>query len=40
MVFQLQLAHRPDAVPLTRDYLYQKHSPAAMDLRSSCAQGG
>jgi cyclopropane-fatty-acyl-phospholipid synthase len=22
MVFQIQLAHRPDAVPLTRDYLY------------------
>jgi len=40
MVFQLQLAHRPDAVPLTRDYLYQKPSPAAMDLRSSYAQGG
>jgi cyclopropane-fatty-acyl-phospholipid synthase len=40
MVFQLQLAHRPDAVPLTRDYLYQQHPPAAMDLRSSCAQGG
>lgn len=40
MVFQLQLAHRPDAVPLTRDYLYRKPSPAAMDLRSSYAQGG
>lgn len=40
MVFQLQLAHRPDAVPLTRDYLYQKPSPAAMDLRSTYAQGG
>jgi cyclopropane-fatty-acyl-phospholipid synthase len=40
MVFQLQLAHRPDAVPLTRDYLYRKPSPAAIDLRSSCAQGG
>ena len=40
MVFQLQLAHRPDAVPLTRDYLYQKPQPAALDLRSAYAQGG
>ena len=40
MVFQLQLAHRPDAVPLTRDYLYQKHRPATIDLRSTYAQGG
>jgi hypothetical protein len=24
MVFQMQLALRPEAVPLTRDYLYEK----------------
>lgn len=40
MVFQLQLAHRPDAVPLTRDYLYQKPHPATIDVRSTYAQGG
>lgn len=40
MVFQLQLAHQPDAVPLTRDYLYRQHHPAAVDARSPWAQGG
>jgi cyclopropane-fatty-acyl-phospholipid synthase len=29
-VFQLQLAHRQDAVPLTRDYLYTRPDPAAV----------
>jgi cyclopropane-fatty-acyl-phospholipid synthase len=28
-VFQVQLAHRQDAVPLTRDYLYPSRTPAA-----------
>lgn len=39
MVFQLQLAHRPDAVPLTRDYLYRQRHPAAVDARPAWAQG-
>mgnify|MGYP006276633853 FL=1 len=30
VVFQLQLAHRPDAVPITRDYLYPAPEPARM----------
>jgi cyclopropane-fatty-acyl-phospholipid synthase len=29
-VFQVQMAHRQDAVPLTRDYLY---APPAAELR-------
>jgi cyclopropane-fatty-acyl-phospholipid synthase len=29
MVFQLQLAHRRDAVPLTRDYINERQRPAA-----------
>ncbi len=29
-VFQMQIAHRPDAVPLTRDYLYRSAAPRQM----------
>jgi cyclopropane-fatty-acyl-phospholipid synthase len=29
-VFQMQIAHRPDAVPLTRDYLYRAAEPRQM----------
>lgn len=29
-VFQMQIAHRPDAVPLTRDYLYPATAPREM----------
>jgi cyclopropane-fatty-acyl-phospholipid synthase len=32
-VFQMQIAHRPDAVPLTRDYLYP--SPATRQMRAA-----
>ncbi len=35
VVFQVQLAHRQDAVPLTRDYLYP--SPEASALQSARA---
>jgi cyclopropane-fatty-acyl-phospholipid synthase len=32
MVFQLQLARRPDAVPLTRDYLYERTLGPELDV--------
>jgi cyclopropane-fatty-acyl-phospholipid synthase len=32
MVFQIQLAKRVDAVPLTRDYLYEDHREAAREV--------
>ena len=37
MVFQIQLAHQRDAVPLTRDYLYA-HGGAAAAEQPLCGQ--
>ena len=39
MVFQIQLAHRQTAVPLTRDYITASESAASRQKSSAMSQG-
>jgi cyclopropane-fatty-acyl-phospholipid synthase len=39
MVFQIQMAHRIDAVPLTRDYIARNEQPDAVQTRASVLTG-